>query len=70
MLSSPSFDQAQVLLQERMAQVEHAALVQSALAARQSAAESPLARLDPLRAHLAAGLRSLAFRIDHTLQPG
>ena len=60
MLSSPSLDHIQLLIQERRAQAEHAALVHQALAIA-----GP--RQSPLRPRLAAALRHLAYRLDSSL---
>jgi hypothetical protein len=68
MLNSPSFDQAQLILRDRMAEVEHQALVHSALSARSHSSVQPAARTHALRAYLAAGLRGLAFRLDSSTQ--
>jgi hypothetical protein len=65
MLNSPSFDQVQLIAQDRMAQAEHEALVHAALAARQPAPVLRIAAARALRAHLAAGLRGLAVRLDN-----
>ena len=70
MLSSASFDQVQLIVHDRMAQAEHQALVDAALAARRPAAVQRIAPTAALRAHLAAGLRGLAVRLDGTTQPG
>ena len=70
MLNSPSFDQVQLIVHDRMAQAEHQALVHAALAARRPAAVKRIASTAALRAHLAAGLRGLAVRLDSTTQPG
>jgi hypothetical protein len=59
MLSSPSLDQIQFLIQDRIAEAQHAALVQQAIAAHASSRAWPA-----LRPRLAVALRGLACRLD------
>ena len=59
MLNSSSLDQIQLMIQERRAQAEHAALVHQA-----QLAATPRS---PMRPRLAAALRHLAYRLDSSL---
>jgi hypothetical protein len=64
MLSSPSLDQMELLIQERRAQAVHAALVQQARAA---AAARRMTHQSRLRPRMASALRHLAYRLDSSL---
>ena len=63
MLSSPSLDQLHLVLADRLAEAQHAALVRQALRAGGPARPAP-ARL---RLRMASLLRTLACRIDASL---
>jgi len=63
MLSSSSLDHIQLLIEERRAQAQHAALVHQALAGR----PRPTTRQLRLRPRLATALRHLAYRLDSSL---
>jgi len=64
MLSSPSLDQIQLLIEERRAQAAHAALVHQALAA---APHRGAAFGSVPRQRIATALRALAYRLDESL---